>query len=248
MPAGGRVRSRFVRVMAALGLAAACALWGCGGSKPVPTTVPTPAATAERRRPANDGLQVSGIFGTIPPRSVEATLEPRVGRFMRCFEARTDQLAFLSGEIRMTFRVRVDGSVASVFPSHSSLGDLESERCVLEVARRARFPEPAGGEAEVTWGFAFDAPTDVRPPVELPENALTDALPDGEPLLQSCGAEGVFQVTAYVAPGGRVVAAGGSPPDARSAPSLDCILEKIRTWELPDPGSYPAKVSFSLPD
>ena len=53
-------------------------------------------------------------------------------------------------------------------------------------------------------------------------------------------------MTAYVAPGGSVLAAGASAPDAESAEALDCVTESVERWEMPDPGSYFAKVTFQV--
>ena len=32
-----------------------------------------------------------------------------------------------------------------------------------------------------------------------------------------------------------------------AADQLDCALEAVKSWQLPDPGSYMAKVSFEIP-
>jgi hypothetical protein len=53
-------------------------------------------------------------------------------------------------------------------------------------------------------------------------------------------------VTAYVAPGGTVMAAGASAADPEMLEKLDCVTEHVKSWDLPDPGSYPAKVTFSV--
>ena len=69
---------------------------------------------------------------------------------------------------------------------------------------------------------------------------------------------GPLHVTAYVEPGGTVVSAGvasgaqaeavqgaDAPPDT-SEGVLDCVAGQVKGWELPDPGSYPGKVTFDL--
>ena len=58
------------------------------------------------------------------------------------------------------------------------------------------------------------------------------------------GATGL-RVTAYVAPGGRVISAGASTPDAEAAATaVDCVVDAVRGLTMPDPGSYAAKVTF----
>ncbi len=117
-------------------------------------------------------------------------------------------------------------------------------RCVLDVVSRARFPRPRGGEAEFTWGFGFDPPEEVRAPLSWEATRVGPALISGAPALaQRCGVRGA-RVTAYIAPGGRVMAAGASTPDADSLASIDCVIDAVLGLTMPDPGSYAAKVTF----
>jgi TonB family protein len=219
-------------------------LAACGGSSE--TTETQERATAGDERPAerDDGSQITGLLGTIRPDQVNNTLEPRTEQFFGCLEPRMSEVRFLGGEVRLSFRIHVDGTVAWVYPSQSTLGDRQAERCVLEVASRARFPQPRGGEAEFSWGFAFDPPEDVRAPLAWDATRIGPALLSGAPeLAQRCGVSGA-RVTAYVAPGGRVIAAGASAPDADSLSAIDCVIEAVQSLAMPDPGSYAAKVTF----
>jgi hypothetical protein len=230
--------------------AAVAALWvlGCGGGEAASETAQgSRASGGERASGAEaDGAQMTGLMGTIPRHEVENTLNPRMGRFSRCFEHRMGAVEFLGGNIRMSFRIRTDGTVAWVYPSQSDVGDRGVEQCVLSEARSTRFPRPRGGEAEFSWGFGFDAPDDVRPPLNWTADALGNQLSSVGELVSACNANGSYEVTAYVEPGGRVLAAGGSAPSAEDEAVLDCILERVRAWSMPDPGSYPAKITFAV--
>ncbi|MDW8245924.1 MAG: AgmX/PglI C-terminal domain-containing protein [Sandaracinaceae bacterium] len=232
-------------------LALCVSILACGGtSPPPPPNHGTPSKRpTEPRQPhqPSDGLQLQGNLGTISPEQVNRTLESRVSSFARCFEA-GQGLDILSGEIRLAFRIRVDGSVAWVYPIHSTIGHRGIERCIVDLASRVQFPRPRGGEAEFNWSFAYDAPSDVRPPLAW-DAARLGALPlaEGSALLGRCGgARGSYKVTAYIEPGGRVLAVGASASSPEAASRLDCITEGIKGWRMPDPGSYPAKVSFLL--
>jgi hypothetical protein len=227
-------------LLAALGAA------GCGGGDEAREEAEPASTTSGAERPAerDDGVAITGLMGTIPREQVEATLSPNM--FVRCLTDRMRTVEFLAGDIRLSFRIHTDGSVAWVFPEETSFGDREAERCILDVARRTRFPRPRGGEAEFSWGFGFDAPEDVRPPLSWSADALGERLEDVGEVARECGVRGSYRVTAYVEPGGSVLAAGGSAPDAESAETLDCILESVRSWEMPDPGSYPAKITFGV--
>lgn len=226
--------------LAVLGLA------GCGGSSETTETAARGEATAgdERREERDDGSEITGLLGTIRPDQVDNTLQPRMDSFMRCLAPRLSEVEFLGGDVRLAFRIHTDGTVAWVYPSQTTIGDRQAERCVLDVARRARFPRPHGGEAEFTWGFAFDPPDDVRPPTRWEATHIGPALLSGAPdLANRCGVRGV-RVTAYVAPGGRVLAAGASAPDAEALDQVDCVVDAVRGLAMPDPGSYAAKVTF----
>lgn len=228
-------------------LLAAVGAVGCGGGDDASERA-EPASTTgdERTHERDDGVQISGLMGTIPREEVESTLRPRLGRFFDCLEQRMRTVEFLAGDMRLSFRIHTDGSVAWVYPESTDFGDREAEQCILEIARSTRFPRPRGGEAEFSWGFGFDAPEDVRPPLSWTAEALGQQQRAVSEVARECGVRASFEVTAYISPGGTVLAAGGSAPDADSESTLDCILESVRAWEMPDPGSYPAKITFAV--
>lgn len=222
---------------------------GCGGSSE-PETTPTPSHTTsgreERREDAlPEGASITGLMGTISARAVQGALEPRMPRFARCFADRSDDVEFLSGDITLSFRIHTDGSVAWVFPSATNIGDRDTERCILDVARTTHFSAPSGGEAEFTWGFGLDAPSDVRLPLSWGADAVATTVEANRASVASCGRSG-FRLTAYVAPGGRVLAVGGTAPDADALTALDCVVGAVSGWTMPNPGSYAAKVTFDL--
>lgn len=220
---------------------------GCGGSDEQMTeTTSTDTSGDESSREADDGVTMSGLMGTIRQDQVENALNPRMGRFERCFTNRMEDVPYLAGDIRLAFRIQTDGRVLWVYPAETSLGDRAAEQCALGIARSTRFPRPRGGEAEFSWGFEMPPP-DVRPPLSWQEDALGSSAGDVRAVARSCRASGEFEITVYIEPEGVVLAAGGTMPDADSADTLDCILEGVRGLTLPDPGSYAAKITFSVP-
>lgn len=236
------MRSLWLGVVAGIGMV----FTGCGGSsEPTETAARGDATAGEEREPEpDDGSSITGLMGTIRPDQVDNAMEPRMQQLFACVEPRMRDVEFLGGEVRLSFRIHVDGTVAWVFPLQTTLGDRQAERCVLDVASRARFARPRGGEAEFTWSFGFDPPDEVRAPTSWDARHIGEALMEGAPdLAQRCGVRGA-RVTAYVAPGGRVIAAGASSPDADSLSSIDCVIDAVRALEMPDPGSYAAKVTF----
>jgi hypothetical protein len=209
----------------------------CGGeevSEEETTTTETATTTGDERPvERNDGVGIEGLMGTISAMAVQRALEPRIGRF------------FLGGRIELAFRVRTDGSVLWVYPRQSNIGDRDTERCMLEVAASTRFSRPQGGEAEFAYPLEVDPADDVRPPTFWDPTRVMSNVERVRGEIVDCGT-GPFHVTVYVAPGGRVVAAGASTPDQTQSDALDCVADAVRGWTMPDPGSYPAKVSFDL--
>lgn len=240
------------RIVTFVGLALALAACGGGAAEQTATTTTTTQRRAERtaeeeaEADARAGVQIEGLMGTISQDQVNNTLQPRTESFARCF-AQGAGVDFLGGDIRLSFRIRTDGTVAWVFPSASSIGHRDVERCIVERARGVRFPRPRGGEAEFTWGFGYDHPADVRSPVPWDATRVANVLAsEGATLVQRCNGRRGFRVTAYVQSGGRVMAVGAAAHDPDSAEQLDCIAAGVRGWTMPDPGSYPAKVTFDL--
>lgn len=230
--------------VAAIGVCAACG----GGDEPEAetTTAETHATSGEEREiERNDGVGVEGLMGTISAMAVQRALEPKIGRFFSCFSQRTRDVEVLGGRIVLAFRVRTDGSVLWVYPRESNIGDRETERCMLEVAANTRFSRPQGGEAEFSYPLELDTAEDVRPPTFWDASRVSSNVERVRGEIVDCGS-GPFHVTVYVAPGGRVIAAGASTSEQTQSDALECVADAVRSWSMPDPGSYPAKVSFDL--
>lgn len=221
-------------------------LVGCG-SEPEPEVAPAPEPTQGGERRPSDGMQIQGLLGTLSPDEVQRGLEPRMDKFLRCFAKRYEDLEILGGRIEFAFRVKVNGRVRTVYVKQTSVGDRETERCLLEVAASARFPMPHGGEAEFSWPLELDPPEDVRPPVTWTEEQVTEVVEANlEALREACSLTSEVAVTAYVGRRGRVLAVGGATGAEGGDTLLDCVADGVRAWEMPNPGSYPAKVTFQL--
>lgn len=225
-------------------VALACLVIGCGGEEPPPEQ-PAAQASVGFERPRGAGMEVTGLMGTIPERKILATLEPKLLKFQRCFFDGSSEVEWIAGEIELYFHVNLAGEVVWVYPRKSTIGHRATEQCILAEAKRSKFPEPKGGDAaEIAWGFAFDSAAP-RPPLEWGASDIASALADHSDVANSCGG-GPFSVTAYVAPGGQVVGVGAAVGSETAAEQIDCVIENVKTWTMPDPGSYAAKVSFDL--
>ncbi len=228
-------------------VAALCMLVAGCGDDPEPEQAPEPEqTTGYELPPTRNSVEVEGLMGTIPERKILATLEPKLRKFQRCFFNGAVEVEQIGGHIDFYFRVGLDGRVEWVYPRGSSIGHRGTERCLLDEAKKARFPEPrGGGAAELGWGFEIESVGGGRPPVSWDASRVAPALERGRAALAECGG-GSFEVTAYVAPGGTVLGAGASVDGIEAAEHIDCIVDAVKTWQLPDPGSYPAKVTFRV--
>ena len=238
-----------------LRLSALLLVWvvsACGGA-PVETDepAPTPRAQTQTQPPPErrDGVAITGLMGTISAEFVRDTLQLRQDRFLRCFTQRLDDVPVLGGTIELAFRVRLDGTVRWVYPRRSTVGDRETERCILEVASTVHFRRPNGGEAEFSWPFEVGLADDVRPPLNWGPERIATPLASAGDLGTRCrapGTQSTFAVTAYVGAGGRVLAAGAAASDVDGLPAIDCVLDAVRGLRAPDPGAYPAKLTFDV--
>ena len=225
----------------------------CVGSAACGAKAPVAEAPAERSSSGSeeagsgsDALSVTGLRGTLSQYEIQNALEPRMMKFSRCVQKRAGDVEWVSGGIAFEFKVALDGSVASVYPSKSSFGDRETERCMLDIARGTRFPAPHGGEAEFSWSLEVPLDPDVRTPVPWTAAEAGTVVNDrASELGAQCGA-GPFDLTAYVDVEGKVVAAGGSAQSEAGAAQLDCVTQAVQGWLFPSPGSYAAKLNFQV--
>jgi hypothetical protein len=234
--------------------AIACVCMGCGGAETASDREETSSGAESFRLDSDtdgdgddDGIAIEGLDGTIDPHSVEVAVNGSIPSFAECFGARYGDLDVLSGEFTLGFRIARDGSVITARLLQSTVGDRETEHCIVRVARKVRFAKPNGGEAEASHSLAMELPDDVRPPVLWPvAKAQNLVSSNGGPALKvRCGAESAeLLVTAYVQRGGRAMAVGASGDVEATA--LDCVADAVSGWRFADPGSYPAKVSFSF--
>jgi hypothetical protein len=222
----------------------------CGDAAEPAPEAPAPAATSGMEQPPRrgPGMQVEGILGTIPQRKIEETLKAKLPAFQHCFFDGMAEVEQLAGHMKFYFRVGLDGRVEWVSPRGSSIGHRPTELCLLELAQRVKFPEPkGGGPAEFAWGFEIENPGGARPPVTWPEERVNKVVETQRSALDGCELAGQhYIVTAYVSPGGQVLAAGAAADSQPAAAKIDCLIDQVKTWHMPDPGSYPAKVSFGL--
>jgi hypothetical protein len=262
-------------------------LVGCGSSPPPKAEEPA----KEDARPQSSGpkLQMSQELGSIDQRKVEQTFSSLVnGALEGCHKQGRDRVEYLTGDVKVFLRIDGNGRVKYGFFEDSTLGDRDTEKCIMGIFNGTTWPKPDGGEAEVRSGFGW-GPGGEREPTTWSSDKVTSALVDAKDVkkdVDKCkrGVTGDFRVTAYVEAddgegaggggggkhhkakpaakpkpkaggkatgaakeaGGRFKAIGVAPPNKEGAEKIDCLVDALKPLDLPSPGSYAAKVTFSL--
>jgi hypothetical protein len=259
---------------------------GCGSSPP--TKVEEPVKEESRSQGAGPKLAMSQELGSIDQRKVEQTFANLVnGPLENCHKQGRDRVEYLTGDVKVFLRVDGNGRVKYGYFEDSTIGDRETEKCILGIFNGTSWPKPEGGEAEVRSGFGW-GPGGEREPTTWSSDKVATALVDAKDVrkeVDKCkaGIKGDFRVTAYVEAGeaehselasepsdakakpgkpkppppkhgkhggaesgGRFKAIGMAAPNKEGAEKIDCLVDALKTLDLPSPGSYAAKVTFSL--
>ncbi len=226
----------------------AIALSACGGAPPPPAE-PTPEPALRKSR--GPKMQMQSELGSIDQAEVEKVLQKAQGKLQECHKRGLKHTDYLAGDVKIFLRISEQGRVKYAYLEESTLGDRDTERCMLTALEAQAWPAPEGGEAEVRKGLGFDAPGDVRAPTSWPSDKIVQALGKAEDELHKCrhGVSGTFKATVYVEPDGKhgkVHAVGVTPPNKDGSDKVDCMVRALKSMKVPSPGSYAAKVTFSL--
>jgi hypothetical protein len=221
---------------------------GCASAPPPPVVEAPPPPPPPKPAPK---MGMTSELGSIDEDATTKTFAGLRSSLMRCYTSGQQRIEFLSGDVKFYFRVKPDGSTHWVFLEQSTLGDRATEKCMLDIIMMARWPQPDGGEAEVHQGLGFDAPGGVRPPTDWSSDRLSAALAKASTSVNACKqhGKGTFSATAYIHPqkgGGSVLAAGAAPSTKEADADVDCLVGVLQKLKVPSPGSYAAKVFFTL--
>ncbi len=103
-----------------------------------------------------DGMEVSGLMGTLDPGQVQMAMNQTFAKATQCYHRVARRKPYVGGKMNLKFRVRQDGTVKRIQLLSSDVGSREIERCVLNTLIETRFSKPRGGaEAEFTYPITF---------------------------------------------------------------------------------------------
>lgn len=188
----------------ALFAGASLAAVACGGSTPPPKTE-EPAYEEPVRKAPSGGPMIEQELGSIDQRAVERKFEALQSKLEVCHTRGRDRVEYLAGDVKVFLRVGKDGKVRYSWFEESTLGDRETEKCILDLFSATEWPKPQGGEAEVRNGFGWPGGSERAPTSWGPEKVIgaLDDDKDAKKAVERCksGVTGDFNVTAYVEPG-----------------------------------------------
>jgi hypothetical protein len=202
----------------------ALAVLACSAcSKPPPPKAPEPAKEETDQRPPEP--VVAQELGSIDDTDVNRVFNTRQLQLEDCLAKGRLRIEYLSGDLKVFLRIDAQGQVKYSYFEESSLGDRETEKCILDVLGRAEWPKPIGGEAEVRHGFGFD-PGGERAPISWEPEKVTNAIdstPQVKRGVEQCkrAAKGDFHITGYVSVGATASdasASGGGKPKPKKKP------------------------------
>ncbi|MEO6603672.1 MAG: AgmX/PglI C-terminal domain-containing protein [Polyangiaceae bacterium] len=222
------------------------AVIACGGNEPAPRT-PEPAA--ETHEEGATGASVSAEIGGLNEEKVDKTFQSALSDFQRCLDDGAKRVEFLGGSVSFFVEINEHGTVDHAHLEKSTMGDRVTEKCMLDSLSKKRWPKPVGGlHGLARKSFDFDPPNDVRAPTSWDGDRVSEVVSKLSRKLSACkkGAHGSFEATLYVATDGSVLAAGVTPPDEPGEADVDCLVDALKGASFPLPGSWPAKVTFSL--
>jgi hypothetical protein len=192
---------------------------------------------------------MGGQLGSLDEGKVNQTFATLAPRFEQCLSQGSSRVEFLGGHVKFFIRIALDGNAKWAYFAESTLGDRDTERCMLDAAKNARWPLPQEGEGQAQRAFEFDPSPDVREAVPWAADRISKSLGSVRAKLGQCAhrAPGKYHATVYVQTNGTAMAAGVAPPDERGETgAVDCMVDVIKSMRFPSPGSWPAKVTFDV--
>jgi hypothetical protein len=246
--------SYFVRGCAWLLPCVALTLVHCGGTPAPKTVVPTKTdePTGNNGNDNSQGPSVSAEQGALDEQKVTKTFTKMANVFDKCQDSRrsADQkLDFLSGDVNIEVHVMYDGKV-NAWLTHSTIGDWETEQCIIKAVQQASWPKPEGGKRGVAkTSFQLPQKGD-RDAVAWDSSKVEKEVGAANDLFKKCqesGSPSALEVTAYVDTSGSVISVGASVPTTTKHSAVSCLVDAVKTLKFESPGGWPAKVTFTLP-
>lgn len=234
------------RTALAASLLIATSLAACGGKQKAAEA--PPEIEVDNTDEFDDGMEMMQEFGGMNEEKVTRTFKRLVPDLSACLTNAGSGQDYLYGDVAFLVKVNTKGQAVAAHAENSNLGSYQAETCMLDLLKQTRWPKPVGGHIGLARnGMGYDAPSDVRPPVEWSASDVRDTLDATEnaEALSACGGGGPFEITAYIDTDGSVLSAGIAHTDDNGDETAACLIGAVEAMKFSSPGSWRAKVSFT---
>lgn len=224
--------------------------WGCGGSEATPATPNGESTAGDEGRRGGSSLAVESEIGALDEGQVQSTFQKLSSKLGDCYARGNKRVPYLFGSVSFKVRVQGDGRARWVYLKDSTLGDAQTEACMLDALRSASWPQPDSGDGLANNdNVSFEPGGDERPPVEWRPEQLGEPFEKLRPELSRCRKDagtGPVKATLYVETDGKPKAVGASTADERGDAAAKCIVSLLQAATFPSPGSYASKVTVVI--
>jgi hypothetical protein len=217
-------------------------LGGCGASSTETAAAPEPTIV----RVASTGIAAEGDVGGLSQEDVETAFESLGPAVQRCAEQGLARIDALAGSCTIALRIARDGSAHWAYMKESSLGDRDTERCILDAVRARKWPKPLGGEGEALHSFNIDSSVPVTVWEGDHVRSVRGLLARSVSRCMRRG-RGRFTATVYVRRDGSVLSAGVAPPSAAAEDKADCVADALHKVKFGKQRSRLTKGTFQIP-
>lgn len=229
--------------------AIAATLNACGGGQTSRAESADEHSGQGERKSGGSGLSASAEIGALDEGKVQKTFQSALGDLQKCLAEGARRNELEGGDIAFFLKIDTSGSVIHAHAEKSTIGDRETEKCMLSSLKRKKWPEPQGGDVGLARNsYGFDMPNDVREPTAWDKGRVDATVAEISSKIDECksGARAQLTATVYVDPEGAALSAGVSSSDESGEAAADCVVGVLKSAKYPSPGSWPAKVSFDL--
>jgi hypothetical protein len=198
----------------------------CAPVVPIPNAAPS--IVEEPVQKIDKGpTSYEGDIGGLSQEDVEEQFQALRPRLVDCVRKASGRLTEIGGRVTLRMRMDRSGNVRWAYLTDSTLGDRDTERCVLREVQSRTWPRPLSGEGLAESSFEVE-PAEV--PRTLPSYKASLLAQRARVATSRCrkGIRGAFQATVYVGHGGDVIAVGVAPPNETAEQASDCVAEAVR--------------------
>jgi hypothetical protein len=163
----------------------------------------------------------------------------------RCIRKGAARNVALGGAVALDLRINPHGEAVSARLMNSTLGDRETEVCILEAALAKTWPGAKGGVGEASHEYVIDSSIEVA---QWSSGRLRSVLPEIHRKVGKCIApvKGVWQMTLYIEKDGHVATSGVSSSKAHERDQADCVVAALNRLRF-GPQKQLTKVTFTIP-